>query len=59
MKTNEESLECSECPWIGQESDAIRVDDPPEDWYFICPKCGGVCAHVPLDELGQERETPQ
>lgn len=48
---DEESLECSECPWRGDEEDARCVDDPPEDWWFACPKCGGTCAHVPLDEL--------
>jgi hypothetical protein len=55
VKTNEESLECVECPWIGQEDEATRIDDPPDDWWFACPKCGCMCAHVPIDELGREK----
>ena len=48
----EDSLECSECPWRGYEADAIRVDDPADDWWFKCPACGEeVCAHLPIDEL--------
>ena len=48
---NEETLECSVCGWVGQEAEAIRVDEPAEDWYYNCPKCGEVCAHIPIDEL--------
>lgn len=47
----DDALECSECPWRGYEDDAIRRDEPVEDWWFECPSCGGVCAHLPMDEL--------
>jgi protein gp37 len=46
----EESLECSECPWTGEEGTAVFVD-APEDSYYNCPECGEMCAHVPMDEL--------
>ncbi len=49
---NEESLECSNCPWKGDEEVAIRVDDPEDDWWYACPRCNEVCAHFPMDELG-------
>lgn len=47
---NEESLEC-ECGWTGQESDCERVDKPEDDWWYRCPRCGEMTAHVPMDEL--------
>ncbi len=47
----EDALECPECSWKGYEAGAERVDDPAEDWWFRCPSCGGMCAHLPLDEL--------
>jgi protein gp37 len=47
----EEGLECSACNWRGWEDQAKRVDDPPEDWHFDCPKCGEICAHTPISEL--------
>jgi predicted RNA-binding Zn-ribbon protein involved in translation (DUF1610 family) len=56
----EDALECSECPWRGYEATAIRRDDPdPEDWWFECPACGEVCAHLPLDELDPPSEVIQ
>jgi hypothetical protein len=48
---DETAIECSECPWKGYEAEELRVDDPPEDWWFRCPNCGGMCAHLPIDEL--------
>jgi hypothetical protein len=51
MKTiTEESLECVECPWKGEEEQAVFVDC--EDSYFTCPQCRGMCAHFPADEVG-------
>ena len=51
--TDEESLECSACPWKGREEDAKRVDEPADDSWFACPRCGEICAHTPIDELGR------
>lgn len=57
----DDALECSECPWRGYERNAIRRDEPVEDWWFECPACGEVCAHLPLDELDPlpELDVPQ
>ncbi len=49
-------LECHYCGWLGIEDDAERVDDPPDDWWYRCPKCEEQTAHTPMDEwLGAER----
>jgi hypothetical protein len=49
---NEESLECSACPWRGQEAEAVEFDMVNDDGYgYACPACGEECAHVPMDEL--------
>jgi len=48
FKPDEDSLECTECDWVGQESDAVHVE-LPEDDAFTCPACGNECAHFPLE----------
>jgi hypothetical protein len=48
----EDALECSECDWRGYEANAERIELVDDD-YFECPSCGGVCAHLPIEELDE------
>ena len=55
MIITEESLECSECDWVGSESEAKERDMmADEGTEYDCPTCDAICAHFPLDEIGNE-----
>ena len=51
MTITEESLECTACPWVGTEADAVERDTE-DGTEYDCPVCGEECAHFPLDEIG-------
>lgn len=47
-------LECSDCDWLGwEDSPGVKCDESDEDTTFLCPKCGQVASHHPLDEQGR------
>lgn len=53
MTITEEHLECTcrpDCPWIGLELEAVRIDTDHGSEYR-CPLCGEWAAHFPLDEV--------
>ena len=48
--------------WVGVESEAEQRE-PEDDSEYICPACGEILAHFPLDEIGDSlwlrRSQPQ
>jgi hypothetical protein len=61
MTITEESLECTECAWVGAESEALRRNsffaESQEEEEYSCPACREICAHFPLDEIANTVET--
>jgi len=44
-------LECPDCGWLGwEDSKGVKRTDDEEGWEFLCPKCGEIAAHHPIDE---------
>lgn len=52
VEAGDSGLECTECDWIGfEDSRGVQESGPIDDPFLLCPRCGEVCAHHPLDEL--------